>query len=309
MFIKSSDIRYVPHVAIDKQQWDLCVRDAKNSLIYAESAYLDMICPGWDALIAGNYEVIMPLPWKKKYGIRYLYQPFAFAQGGLFYKENCTAQMVQFFIKKAMFHFSYGTIDLNESNQITSIENASIKMRDNYVLNLWEPYEINFSAFNKDAKKNLRQANAFEQQITYQVPVSIVIEMYKTQYGLLNKAAKRDYEKLLLLVENFVANDKAFTIGVETGNELTASAIFFKDAHRLYYVLGAPSARGKECKSMHLLIDHVIKTFSNGKYELDFEGSDIPSVATFYKKFAPANRQYAQVHFNRLPFLLKWLKP
>ncbi|MES2646300.1 MAG: hypothetical protein V4717_05455 [Bacteroidota bacterium] len=309
MNITNADIQYLPHAAIDKQHWDHAIRNAKNRLVYAQSACLDILCPDWDALATNNYGFIMPLPWKKKWGIRYLYQPFGFAQGGIFYSDKCSPEIVQLFIERTTLHFSYGTFDLNEANDISTVNKGNIIMRDNYVLDLLKPYEENFNAFNKDAKKNLRQAKSTLQQVIYDVPVNDVVDMYKAQYGLLNKSANSDYEKLGRLVNDFITQDKAFSIGVEIDNKLVSSAIFLKDANRLYYVLGAPTTRGKEFKSMHLLIDHVIKTFSNTNYQLDFEGSDIPSVATFYKKFAPVNRQYPRVHFNRLPLLIRWLKP
>jgi hypothetical protein len=41
---------------------------------------------------------------------------------------------------------------------------------------------------------------------------------------------------------------------------------------------------------------------------LDFEGSEIPSVAYFYSKFGAEPVPYYRWRMNRLPRLLRWVK-
>jgi len=41
---------------------------------------------------------------------------------------------------------------------------------------------------------------------------------------------------------------------------------------------------------------------------LDFEGSDIPSLAFFYSSFGAVEERYSAIKLNRLPGLVKWLK-
>ncbi|MDX5321128.1 MAG: hypothetical protein LPK45_08460, partial [Bacteroidota bacterium] len=40
------------------------------------------------------------------------------------------------------------------------------------------------------------------------------------------------------------------------------------------------------------ILDHVIKKFSGQAYTFDFEGSEIPGIAHFFKKFNPQNSPY-----------------
>ncbi|WP_315816464.1 hypothetical protein [Paraflavitalea speifideaquila] len=56
-------------------KWDRCIADAPNGLIYGYSFYLDKMADNWDGLVLNNYEAVMPLPWKKKWGIYYLAHP------------------------------------------------------------------------------------------------------------------------------------------------------------------------------------------------------------------------------------------
>ena len=45
--------------AIDKPKWDALIAECGN--IYAYSWYLDIVHPGWDALVDDDYQAVMPL--------------------------------------------------------------------------------------------------------------------------------------------------------------------------------------------------------------------------------------------------------
>jgi hypothetical protein len=77
-------IRHLKHSEIDLQKWDSCVQNAANALVYAESWYLDIVSPHWEALVADDYEYVMPLPVKRKFGIPFLVQPPLSQQLGVF---------------------------------------------------------------------------------------------------------------------------------------------------------------------------------------------------------------------------------
>ena len=64
-------INYKRHKEIDFKKWDNCIESAINRNIYATTWYLDLVCKNWDALILNDYEAVMPLPWNKKWGVKY----------------------------------------------------------------------------------------------------------------------------------------------------------------------------------------------------------------------------------------------
>ena len=104
--IEKPDIKYLPREAIDDTKWDACIDNAGNGLIYAYSFYLDTMADNWDALVLNDYEAVMPLTWKKKYGIYYLYQSFLVAQSGLF-GEMIDAKLQDSFLKAIPGKFRY----------------------------------------------------------------------------------------------------------------------------------------------------------------------------------------------------------
>ena len=64
---------------------------------------------------------------------------------------------------------------------------------------------------------------------------------------------------------------------------------------------------GKELGGMPFLIDEIIKENSPGFRILDFEGSNDPNLARFYKGFGAVKSVYPNIHINKLNTILKTL--
>lgn len=102
-------IEYLANNQIDREKWDNCISKSNNGLLYAYSFYLDQMATNWDALVLNNYEYVMPLTWRKKYTIYYLYQPFLTAQLGVF-GNNLTAELLEAFLNEIPKKFKYWDI-------------------------------------------------------------------------------------------------------------------------------------------------------------------------------------------------------
>src|SRR5262245_20345245 len=96
---ETTNIRYLTRNKIDVARWDRCIDRAPNGLIYSYSCYLDTMSRQWDALVMGDYGIVMPLTWNRKYGISYLHQPFLTAQLGVF-GENLSPGLLESFLSK-----------------------------------------------------------------------------------------------------------------------------------------------------------------------------------------------------------------
>jgi len=69
-------IHYVKREDLEVLKYDACIENALQSRVYAFSWYLDIVADNWDVLVLNNYEAVMPVPWKQKYFIKYVTQPF-----------------------------------------------------------------------------------------------------------------------------------------------------------------------------------------------------------------------------------------
>src|SRR4051812_43128115 len=125
-------IQYFDHGAIDQVKWNRTLREAKNARVYASSWFLDGICEKWGALIAGDYEYIMPLPFRKKWGIEYIYRPAFTQQLGVFSRQAVSKETVDLFLGEVSKRFKYADLVLNSANPVSD----NVSLRKNYLLAL-----------------------------------------------------------------------------------------------------------------------------------------------------------------------------
>ncbi|NOT50475.1 MAG: GNAT family N-acetyltransferase [Chitinophagaceae bacterium] len=302
----SGNIQYLSNDKIDKVKWDQCIDKADNGLIYAYSFYLDAMAENWDALVLDDYEAVMPLTWKKKYGIHYLYQPFLTAQLGLF-GSSINAELVEKFLGSVPAKFKYIDIYLNRHN-FFPLEQFKLYPRSNYVLDLNKKYDYLYSKYRENIQRNIKKAMQAGCSIQKRFDIVKVIELALKQMKRHSKESGENVNRFRNLYQLLDPQKKALTYGVSLKDELLASAVFFFSHNRAYYILVGNNPNGKNIGASHALIDAFIKDHAGRDLVLDFEGSDLPNLAFFYNSFGAVEEKYAGFKLNRLPFYLKWLK-
>ncbi len=149
-------LRYLPRAVINIESWDRCISHAPNGLIYAYSFYLDNMARHWDGLVWGDYECVMPITWNKKLGISYLYQPPFTASLGIF-GNKITDSLIMEFIRSIPSRYKLVEIDMNFGNKL-SLPNQDIHLRENYILDLNNPYEKIYAGYRDNIKRNCKKA-------------------------------------------------------------------------------------------------------------------------------------------------------
>jgi hypothetical protein len=300
-------INYLTYHQIDKAKWDACIDQADNGLIYAYSFYLDSMAKNWDALVLNDYEALMPLTWNKKYGIHYLYQPPFTACLGVF-GRSVTAEMLQAFLKAVPDKFKYWDIYFNPGN-FFNISEFKLYERMNFILKLDTEYDKLLDGYRDNIKRNIRKSEQLQLAIHRDITIDEVIKLSQQQAGSFSSLAGTDYLQFEKLFRLLYSNKKATTYGVYTKEGmLIASAVFFFSHNRAYYIMVGNHPNGKTLGASHALIDAFIKDHAGENMLLDFEGSDISSLAFFYSSFGATEEKYSAVKLNKLPAAVKWLK-
>lgn len=304
---ETMNIHYLQQKEIDKSKWDDCIDKATNGLIYAYSFYLDCMAKQWDAIVLNDYEAVMPLTWNKKFGVYYLYQPFLTAQLGIL-GNNLNAELVEAFLNSVPKKFQYWDIYFNHGN-VFSLENFKLYQRTNYVLNLNKPYEEIYRSYRENLRRNIKKAFQLNCTVQKDFDVEKVIALALRQMKNDSNDSEENVERFRKLYKILHEKKQAITYGVFSAkNELLASCVFFFSHNRAYYILVGNSPDGKTIGASHAVIDAFIKDNAGKNLLLDFEGSDIPSLAFFYSSFGATEEKYAAIRLNKLPFYLKWMK-
>ena len=261
----------------------------------------------WDALILNDYEAVMPLTWNKKYSIHYLYQPPFTACLGVF-GNSLTAETVNEFLKAIPSKFKYWDIYFNPGN-LFKLPNFNLYQRMNYVLSLNNNYENLYAAYRENIQRNIKKSEQFQLNINKNIAIADVIKLAKEQANSFSSIADDDFNRFEKLFQLLYSKQKATTYGVYTKEgQLIASAVFFFSHSRAYYIMVGNHPDGKTLGASHALINSFIKDNAGEDLLLDFEGSDIPSLAFFYSSFGAVEEKYSAIRLNRLPAYLKWMK-
>lgn len=276
-------IKHLKHEEINYKRWDELVETSQNSMIYAFSWFLNCVSPQWEALVDENFQYIMPLPVKKKYGITYIVQPILCQQLGVFSQYKITADVMQKFIQSIPY-LSY-EMNINEHN----FTENTLKL-PNLLLDLNIAYENLLKKFSTNTQRNIKKAENHRLKVNWDLSTEEFTTFFfneEKKYGLPDK------NKTKTLIYNAFEKKSVLLIGAKTvEGKLIAALGLFISKNRLIYLLPSSAQEGKEKSAMFFVVNEVIKKFANTDKILDFEGSRMEGVARFYEGFGAKRVSY-----------------
>ncbi len=295
-------LQLLPSYEIDKQKWDDCLSNSINPFIYASSVYLDHLTENWDGIVDDDYNIIMPIPWRKKYGYKYCYDVPFVQQLGVFGK-TLQQNDIHECIKLMLHSFKYGDYSLNFMNNI-----KSGKVTNNYMLSLASNYRSTSFFYSDNLKANLNKAakQAFEySSAKAEDAIDLFMNVYAEKFSHVTSTNYKKFYELCKLKEE---ENNLIVRKVSSNKNILAMNLLLKDKYRIYNIMPCTTQEGKAVSAGHFLLDNIIKEFSQTGLILDFEGSDISGIERFYKSFGGINQPYIKIHFNRLPYFLRLFK-
>ena len=304
-------LTYLTYKEIDKKKWDACIQDAVNGLIYAKSVYLNAMAKNWDALVLNDYEAVMPLTWKSKWGIRYLYQPAFIQQLGIFYTKSLSDIQAKAFLDMAVDKFKFAEITLNFLNRPVGPDaTIQIQQRNNFILNLNRPYDELYKNYDPAFTKSLRRIKKFDMGYFESLSYQKIIELYKRLYAKrLPFISGKSYSQFEAVCKKLFSENKIIVRHVRNSSSLLlGSVVLLNDGKRIYNIISCITNEGKKLEANYFLYDRIIHEFANTPLLFDFEGSDVEGIAAFYEKFNPENQPYPYIRYNNLPRFIKFFK-
>ncbi|HOG19723.1 MAG TPA: hypothetical protein PKW37_04700 [Salinivirgaceae bacterium] len=283
-------IKFYKRSQIDVAKWDSLVRKSFSRLIYFESWYLDsMTNSQWNALIYGDYEFVMPLPFRRKYFIQYIYQPYITQRLGVIGKDGCSPEIVFEFLSSIP--RKYLIVHLNGTFQTEINRNYAVVQRDNQILRLINGYDHIAVGYNRNTRRNIQAANEFELTIDYNLDVEQFLE-FQCQWEP-QEFTKPNFRNVKNLIYNAKIYSQPLLVGVYDNSELISAGLFIVDAQRVYFLLCSSNNVGKDKRAMFLLIDRVIERYAGEDKIFDFTGSSIKSIAQRNLGFGAETEHYS----------------
>lgn len=252
--------------AIDRAKWDSLV--SMTGQPYALSWWLDIVSPGWKALVEDGYKAVMPLPVKHRYFFTYLVQPRFTQQLGLFGDGN-----VCHFLRNIPY-LSYD-FNLNYTNKYNGSKSI---VHTNYVID-------GTKAPDNNTRRNIKRASCLEYQT---IDVNTFMDFWTKHNGHLS-----DPSLLRRIVEACTAHDMS-RIDAAYYEETLVSALFtVRTESRLVTLAPVSSPEGLRLSAMFGLMDNLIQ--QRGELIIDCEGSMLIGVARFYRGLGGVEQPYLRI--------------
>ncbi len=301
-----ANITYLKNSEINKNKWDYCIAKSENGLIYSTSVFLDNMASDWDALVLDDYSAVMPLPFRKKYGIYYVYPPPFSQQIGVTSLVKITEELIHHFLNAIPAKFRYVEMNFNAAN-VFIFKNEN--QRNNYHLSLSPVFETLQKGFSRSAVRNIKKA--IDENITVQenIATAAIIQMHRQRFNDTVGANKEDYTRLQKLFLNLQSSGMLFTLGAfNAGKKLIAGSVYFVYKNRITFIINGNTNESLQNGATHLLMHNTIKKYSGTNCILDFEGSDFEDFVRFYKQYGAMAETYKLIKINRLRWPISLLK-
>lgn len=285
-------IAYVKRNELDTARWNQLLAQQASGLIYANSNYLDLLTPSWDAMIMGDFEAIMPLPYKTKLGFHYLTPPPFVQQLGII--GNDGHQLPERFMAEVKKRFRYGSVHLNFTNPMEGSRPCN-----NFILDLNKTYSDISASYTYYLRKQTRNNPQAEMQYRESDAYQATVDLYHNLYGhRFPHVPVTSYSGLVTFATTYP--EQSLVREVWKNNELLSAVLCLKDNKRIYLVVSLVTENGQKLEANRFLLDQLIREHAGRSCILDFEGSDLPGVAAYYKGFGAINQPYYRLHWNHL---------
>lgn len=299
-------IKYLKHTEIDRTKWDECIDNSNTTLIYPNSWFLDLVCAKWDAIVYeknNNYQMVLPLPWKKKAGLKYVYQPFFTQQLGAFHNEEYEdLEIEKALYREAFKKFRWIELCVAQPIDISS-KKISIEKRVTYTLDITQPIEDKIKNYTTNRKRNLKKSRETGIIVSESDDISDFIRFFlEHKAGDIAGIEQKDYHILETVFSKLNERNLIRLITTTLDGENIGYGIFLIYKGRVTFLLGTANEQGRANGAMTLLLNHMIENREEKHKVLDFEGSSIDSIAKFYSSFGAQPEHFWYIKYNNLSF-------
>lgn len=301
-------IRFIERIDIDEERWNACIEKAFNGNLYGYAWYLDIVGgDGWAGLVENDYERVFPLVYRQKYGIFYIYQPFFTQQLGLFSVTRLDPETLSLFIDAIPSRFRHIEINLNTLNKPDNPAYHLVPQL-NHELDLIHGYDKIRKEYSENLVRNLKKAEKEGFSISKNIKPDDIIALFRKNRGqTIHHLRDGDYLRLKRIAYTTMYKGMASIQGVyDRQNELVAGAFFIRSNNKSIFLFSGLSEEGRRGGAMPFLIDSYIRQHAGQQLTFDFDGSNDPHLARFYKSFGSKECAYQRLMIDRLPAYLKF---
>lgn len=282
---------------INDDKWNRRIAMADQENIFSYTWYLDAVAENWVALIDNeNYSTILPIAYTSRLGIKRMYQAPFTREYTIFGNGFEWAEAIPFLERE------FRALDFRSEKKL-SVQGLE---RTHQILGL---SPTNYSDFSKNAIRLIKKSSK-KYKINPGSKPDIILDLFRENVAhKIDTIGEKDLVILNQLMENAIANNQGkILVATNEENQIVASIFALIDKQTITYLKGAATDESKKNGVMYALMASMIDHFQTTHQFFDFGGSDIESIANFFKKFGAVDRKYYNYTLDNTPFWFKIIK-
>ncbi|MGB0404035.1 MAG: hypothetical protein ACPGEG_08060 [Salibacteraceae bacterium] len=271
--------RKVHNAQLDADCWNNCVHNSKNEHIYGYTWYLNIVSEDWVGYVLNDYQAVFAVPVRKKLGVLYVFQPEFYQRSDVF--GNYNKDSLDALSSEILKSFS----KINITTAIKLFEPSEVLK--NLILQDYEEQKTSTNTLRNIKKANNNGCQVIEGGNT-DCDDAINLFVTNTKYAL-----AKDFKFKFASLTRVLHNNSGLVIKkVIIENKAIAYAVCAKSKSRLTLILLATSAESKTKGAAHMVVQAMVDHSKSLNLIFDFEGSNNPGIARFYKSFGAKVESY-----------------
>lgn len=279
-------IRRIKYPDIDFIKYAECVENSAQRKYTATSLFLDVITgKNWQLLVWEDYKAVMPFYTIKKMGIEFVVTPFLCQQLGVFSRED-RPQINDAFLQYLSRNFNVKSYAFNDRNQFSDKMNT----RKNYIL-FSEDYETVYKRYSPTRRKRIKQNPDIKRESFVSEDVDFTVAEAFIRQNSKGYGDKEQVQKVIGIYKALYKAKKLHLYGFFYRDSLINLITAYEESKTIALLGTFNDASFVKLNGASVLNDEIIKRFVGHK-DIDFEGSEVPSIEEFFRGFRPRLMPY-----------------
>jgi hypothetical protein len=283
---------------IDCEKWNRLVDQTPNAQIYNKSFFLDILAENWCIYTDDNYSKGLVIPYSTKLNVKLAYTPNFIRSFDVLGDDS--AGLLSDFIQKDVFKFKSGNLIFNVQN------NPYLSSNKKYQEILYmDDFEMNTLS-----KRMLKKFNSFDYVMEESVSLDQILTFLKTElFPRINNLKNKDFNLFSELLKELKKQGVLKTNCVlDKDHELIAVAVFMEYKNKVTYVKGVATNDSMKNGAMYAVLYNQIVKSRELHFDFDFGGSNLDSIAQFYKNLGGKDHYYSSFEWGKLPRYYKFIR-
>lgn len=276
-------IKRLKYNEIDFEKYSKCLENSKQKNWYAQKEVLDLLSGNWHILVYNDYDAVMPVPLKRKFGLSLVVMPLFCQQLGIFSAREDSLMNDQFldFLKKKYKIFSYSFNHHNSfSQELIKKKNYKIQISDYVVLRRKKYFKGRKSTAKCAQHLTYKEINFNKEHFSF---------MHQNFKGLSKEGDIEKYKNYL----HFLNNKSSLKLsGAYLDEKLINIAVLIDEKDQLSLLGLINDEKYKEENGPSFLIDKILSLYIDQK-KFNFMGSNIRGIEIFFKSFGAELQEYS----------------